>query len=169
MEIVKKPSIEEEMRNAIAEAESKATEGERKKVASLIAEAEGSSYRTTTATFTAAMAAIIFLKHNNHNRKWEPRWSQELSRRMKTGQWKRNNQTIGFYTDGMLEDGGHRLGGLAVATCRSMAWSLALKDAIDTVDAGRRRSGADHAGGRHHRCFDQATDHQRYELSGQGW
>lgn len=145
---IKKPPLADEISTQIAEVAAKATESERRKVASLIAEAEGSTYRTATHALTSAMAAILFLQHNGHNRKWDARWSLELSRRMKAGQWKRNNHTIGFYADGMLEDGGHRLAALAIS---NMTIELAVvfgvdKDAIDTVDAGRRRTGADHAG-----------------------
>jgi hypothetical protein len=67
---------------------------------------------------------------------------------MKTGQWKQNSMGIGFYVDGTIEDMQHRLGASALA---GMTWTVSCtygvaKDAVDTIDGGKRRSGADHAG-----------------------
>jgi hypothetical protein len=66
---------------------------------------------------------------------------------MEAGLWKQNNQSPGFYTNGLLEDGQHRFGAVALAgiTWKTVIVFGVVADAISTVDAGRRRHGSDAA------------------------
>jgi hypothetical protein len=90
---------------------------------------------------------LLFIAHNGHNRDWTAETAKEYARRMTAGLWKRNNATVGFYTDGNLEDGAHRLSAAALA-----GYTLTItvvfgieRDAISTVDNGKARHGSDHA------------------------
>jgi hypothetical protein len=143
-----KRSLADEVRGEIAIAASKATEKDHKAVNDLIRRATNSAFSVELITLTPAMCALLFLNHNSHNRPWSPGWSLELARRMKTGQWKRNSMSTGFYNDGTVEDMQHRLAAAALAdTTLTVPCAFGIeKDAVDTIDGGKRRSGADHAG-----------------------
>jgi hypothetical protein len=99
-------------------------------------------------TLSPPVCALLFLNCNGHNRDFSPQYAEELARRMAAGLWKPNNASIGFYVDGDISDGQHRLAGAV--------WSgFALEDyvvvfgmtrsAIDTVDSPKMRDGASHA------------------------
>jgi hypothetical protein len=142
-----KPKLGDELRSQMMQVAIKATAEERKQVDSLILKATDSEYRTDLVTFTPAMAALIFLEHNPHNRDWSPQWTTEIARRMKDGQWRQNNALPGFYTTGQLEDGQHRFGGVALS---GVPWRTLVVLGIETesiasVDAGKKRHGADAA------------------------
>jgi hypothetical protein len=66
---------------------------------------------------------------------------------MTAGLWRKNNATIGFYGDGNIEDGAHRLSGAALAgnTLRMILVFGIDREAISTVDNGKARQGSDHA------------------------
>jgi hypothetical protein len=142
-----KPKLGDELRARMLEVAATATPDERKRVADLIAKATDAEYGTELVEFTPAMAALIFLECNPHNRDWSPAWTVELSRRMKDGQWRKNNALPGFYVTGQLEDGQHRFGAVAIA---GINWQTLVVLGIETesiasVDAGKKRHGSDAA------------------------
>jgi hypothetical protein len=143
-----KRSIADEVRGQVAIAASKAAASDHKAVADLVKRATGAVYSTSLVSLTPGVAALLFLNHNSHNRPWKPNWTMELARRMRAGLWKRNSMSIGFYTDGTVEDMQHRIAAAAIAeyTLNVPCVFGVEKDAVDTIDGGSRRSGADHAG-----------------------
>lgn len=143
-----KRSLADEVRGQVAIAASHAVDADHKAVADLIKRAAGASFATEIVKLTPGMCALLFLNHNSHNRPWRPGWTLELARRMRTGLWKRNSMSIGFYVDGTVEDMQHRA---AAAALSNTTWLVPCvfgveKDAVDTIDGGSRRTGADHAG-----------------------
>lgn len=144
------PSVADEVRAKIVAIAAGATADDKKKVAEIIARAKKAKRDAGVFTITAAVAAILFLQHNPHNRDWRPEGPKscgEYARRMSTQQWKFNNASIGFYVDGQLEDGQHRLSALAIAGhSADVAVVFGIeRDAVVTVDDGLGRHGADHA------------------------
>lgn len=142
-----KRSAADELRAQITEVAACATDKDRATVAKLIKRAEGSAYSSEVTQLNPAICALLFLFHNSHNRPWSAGWSMELARRMKAGAWKQNSMSAGFYKDGLLEDGQHRL---AAAAISNVDWNVVIvfgvdHGSVDTIDGGRRRSGADHA------------------------
>jgi len=142
-----KRSLTDDLRAQITEIAAKASEKDRTDVSKLIKRAEHANYSAEVTSLTSAMCALLFLFHNSHNRPWSAGWSQELARRMKAGQWKQNSMSAGFYKDGLLEDGQHRLAAVALS---GSTWNVVVvfgveHGSVDTIDGGRRRSGADHA------------------------
>jgi hypothetical protein len=143
-----KRSLADETRGQVAIAASHATETDHKAVAELVKRATGAPFSNDIVTLTPPMSALLFLNHNSHNRPWNPSWTLELARRMRAKLWKKNSMSVGFYVDGLIEDMQHRAAAAAIAD-----YPLTVpcvfgieKDAVDTIDAGKRRSGADHAG-----------------------
>jgi hypothetical protein len=97
---------------------------------------------------TPAVAALFFLEHNNYNRAWEPQWTGHLARVMESGGWKVNSQGYALYGDtGDVGDGAHRLGAQAVSgTTLMMPICFGIsKDAVGTLDCGKKRTVADAA------------------------
>jgi hypothetical protein len=142
-----KKNLAEEITNQLTAIAAKATDDERKRVEALVTEARGSKWRTAMVKLTATMAALLFLHHNSHNRPWNPGATMEWLRRMKLGRW-RKSHGIGFYIDGLLWDGQHRLAAQALAGI-DIEWPVLFgldRSDIDGCDDGRNRSGADHAG-----------------------
>ena len=157
LDLVPKKSLADELRDQIVRAAGTAQPADHKKVADIIKRATGAAFSTDIVTLSAGMCALFFLNHNSRNRVWRPGWTQELARRMTTGQWKRNSMSISFYNDGTIADFQHRAAAAAIAghTMEVVCVFGLEKDAIDTVDAGSKRSGADHAG------LDGVTDSPR--------
>jgi hypothetical protein len=142
-----KTSAADLLRAKITEIAAGAGEVDRNAVSKLVKRAENSGYSAEISTLTPGMCALLFLFHNSHNRPWSAGWSEELARRMKAGAWKQNSMSAGFYKDGLLEDGQHRL---AAAAISGTTWTIVVvfgveQGSVDTIDGGRRRSGADHA------------------------
>jgi hypothetical protein len=143
-------SIADEVRNQIIAVCTKASADDKKRISEIIAQAKRGEFMATVAVITPPMAAILFLEYNPHNRDWRPdgpRSCREYSRRMTAGQWKKNNATVGFYCDGQIEDGQHRLSAAALAgyTLEVTIVFGIQRDAIVTVDDGLARHGSDHA------------------------
>lgn len=142
-----KKTTAELTREKIAAVAAKATDGEKKQVDDILARAlKGKG--TDVYMITPAMAAILFLNHNAHNRDWRVEGQKsclEYARRMTSGQWKWNNASIGFYTDAQLEDGQHRLSGAAVSghTLETAVVFGVDRDAKVTVDDGAARHASD--------------------------
>ena len=99
-----KSKISDETRTQIVAIAATTTSEERKKVADLIAKTKDPGYGASIVEFTPAMAATVIVEHNPHNRDWNPAWTLELARRMRSGIWQQNNQTPGFYTTGQLAE-----------------------------------------------------------------
>src|SRR5262245_37173013 len=143
----RKPNAALEVRTQIAEAAANASNEDRKLVDDLIKTAVESSFSSRDYTLAPGACALLFLNHNAHNRDFSPDTSREYARRMEVGLWRRNNANLGFYTDGNIADGGHRLSAAAL-----VGYTLAVgvtfgieHDAISTVDNGKARHGSDHA------------------------
>jgi hypothetical protein len=150
-------SLADELQEKVVAIASKATDVDRQLVSKIIKRAETGKKACDIVTLTPATCALLFLTHNSHNRAWRPNSSVEYARRMSQQKWKWNSTTIGFYVDGIMEDGQHRT---ASAALSGFTWEVVVvygieRDAIDTVDDNMRRSGADHAG------LDGITDANR--------
>lgn len=127
---------------AVAE---KAPAEDKKLAADIMAKAKTGKKETEILTLTPGASAILFLGSNIHNREWRPELSREYARRMTAGQWQFNNATIGFYGDGALEDGQHRLGGSAIASyalSNVVVYGIS-RTAIATVDDVKVRHASD--------------------------
>jgi hypothetical protein len=99
-------------------------------------------------SLSPAVCASLFLHANGHNRDFSLLHAEELSRRMSSGLWKPNNATIGFYVDGEIGDGQHRLAAAAHAGYALVDYAFVFgmnRTAIDTVDSPKVRDGATHA------------------------
>jgi len=96
-----------------------------------------------------SVAALLFLQHNTFNREWAPNWTEYLSTLMRSeNEWKPNAQGYSLYgEDGCIGDGGHRLAAQAYAgiTLSVPVYFGMSRDAVGTIDCGRKRSGADTA------------------------
>jgi hypothetical protein len=142
-----KPNVALQVRTQILEVANKATDEERDMVANIVDMARKGGFTSKVFDLTPAQCASLFINHNGHNRDWTPATAQEYARRMTAGLWKRNNATIGFYTDGNIQDGGHRLSAAALAGYKLIITVVfgIERDAISTVDNGKARHGSDHA------------------------
>jgi len=134
----------EEVRSRIAAVVTTATETDRRTVQEILTRASTGDYGSKTYDITPGVAALLFIEHNPHNRDWDPSWSLELARRQTTGLWKRNNEPPGFYKDGALADAQHRFAAVALS---SITWTTVIvfgmdREAVMTIDAGRRRDAA---------------------------
>lgn len=88
-----------------------------------------------------AVCALIFIQCNGRNRNWRatgPKSTTEYARRMQAGDWAWNGQGIGFYTDGKISDGQHRLSGAALA---GYTWATTITFGVDPVDAAKQDDG----------------------------
>ena len=105
------------------------------------------TYSAALVTVTPAVAALLYLDHNAHNRDFRVTTGREYGRRMKDGEWKQNNATYGLYKDGNLEDAQHRLVGQALSgqTLNVVIVRGIDKSAIATIDDGAARHGSDAA------------------------
>jgi len=143
----RKPNAALEVRTKIAEVAATASNEERDAVANIIKSARESNFSSRVFDLTPAMCAILFISHNGHNRDWAAETAKEYARRMTAGLWRRNNATVGFYEDGVLEDGAHRLSAAALAG-HTLSIPVVFginREAISTVDNGKARRGSDHA------------------------
>lgn len=95
-------------------------------------------------TMTPEMAER-YLSKNTINRPFNEKYALALSRQMAAGAWKLNMETIKVASDGTLVDGQHRLNAVITAGVPvEMAVAYGVpKETFDTIDTGRRRSGAD--------------------------
>lgn len=107
--------------------------------------AKGKKYSTEIAEISSAVAALIWLEHNPHNRDFRPQVAREYARRMTDGEWKQNNATFGFYKDGNVEDCQHRLAAMALSgTTLTVPVVFGIDtDAIATIDNGSARHASD--------------------------
>lgn len=138
-------TLEEKLRAELQKVADTATESDLALVARLTAVTHELS--TEIVAMTPPAAAKIFLEHNHHNRDFVVQTAEEYSRRIRDGEWKQNNATIGLYEDGNVEDGQHRMGaiGLSNETVTVIVVRGIKKDAITTIDDGRARHAADAA------------------------
>jgi len=144
-----KRKAEDELRQRIVAVAGAASSEDRRKVMDMVAEARKGVYRPQVYDITSGMAAILFTEFNSHNRDWTASWTLELLRRIQHGLWRQINASPGFYDNGLVEDGQHRFG--AVALAGEFVWSRVTvqfgikQDAISAVDSGHRRRASDHA------------------------
>lgn len=85
-----------------------------------------------------------FLKHNTRNRNIRLPYVEELATYMRQGKWDVTHQGIGFYEDGTLFDGQHRLHAIikaGVPVKMMVTYGIAL--AATHADTGLKRSEAD--------------------------
>jgi phenylpyruvate tautomerase PptA (4-oxalocrotonate tautomerase family) len=136
----------DEVRAKIAEVAASATAADRETVAAILADAAAGHYGFGSKLYdiTPGVGALLFMEHNPHNRDWDPSWSLELARRQRMHFWRKNNEVPGFYRDGKLADGQHRL---AASALSGVTWTTVIvfgmdRNSITTVDAGRRRDAA---------------------------
>jgi hypothetical protein len=143
-----KRTVADEVREQIVAVAATAVDADRKLVDRLVERAKTKKRGAEMVTLSPAACALLFLDHNSHNRKWEPSWSRELARRAASGLWEYNSATIGFYVDGKLGDGQHRLAMHAITGREwqdiSVVFGIEYK-AIATIDGNKHRTGADHA------------------------
>jgi hypothetical protein len=134
-----------ETRQKIVAVAANATAADRETVRLILAEAARGEYSgSKTYEITPGVGALLFLEHNPHNRDWDSSWSLELARRQRANIWRKNNEVPGFYKDGKLADGQHRFAACALS---GVTWTTVIvfgmdRNAITTVDAGRRRDAA---------------------------
>jgi hypothetical protein len=145
-----KPNAADEMKTKIKDVADRANADDKRRVNDIVAQARNGDFLSKVYTITPPMAAILFRDHNPHNRDWRAEGAKsctEYARRMTTGQWMKNNASIGFYTDGELEDGQHRLSAAALAGYTlEVAFVFGIeREAIVTVDDLLGRHGSDHA------------------------
>lgn len=136
-----------ELRTEIATVAATTNPDDVKTVSEILAAAKEGKRRVVQYVLTPAVMATLHSRHNPHNRDTNPSWVRELARRMKAGQWRWNNELPGFYDSGELADAGHRLAAGAIA---GFTWETGIvfgvqKDAITTIDDGRKRHGYDAA------------------------
>lgn len=133
------------MKTEIAKVAATATEADRTFVANLIAKATTSDYTPELIALSPAVCALLFLEHNPHNRDWKPLYTEQLARQIQKGLWRKNNASIGFYRNGALQDGQHRLAAMALsgATYETIVVYGIERDAIVTTDTTARRSAGD--------------------------
>src|SRR5262245_4457972 len=136
-----------ELRNEIAAVAATANPDDVKTVSEILTAAKDAKRRVVSYVLTPPIMATLHSRHNPHNRDTNATWVRELARRMKAGQWRWNNELPGFYDSGELADAGHRFAAGAIA---NFTWETAIvfgvqKDAITTIDDGRKRHGSDAA------------------------
>jgi hypothetical protein len=134
----------DELRTQIAAVAVAATDTDRRIVQEILQRAATGEYGSKTYDLTPGIGALLFIEHNPHNRDWDPAWTLELSRRQTAGFWRKNNEPPGFYKDGALADAQHRLAAVAHS---GVTWTTVVvfgmdREAIITIDAGRRRDAA---------------------------
>ena len=141
---------EGDVRTRIIAIAATATPEEREAVAAIIRRATNAKRSCDFYTLTPAMSALIFLEHNSRNRDWRVEGAKgclEYVRRMRDGLWKYNGVGIGFYVNGALDDGQHRLAAAALSGYTlevPVAFGVPL-GAVDTIDDAGVRHASDHA------------------------
>jgi hypothetical protein len=136
-----------ELRAEIAAVAATANPDDVKTVSEILSAAKEGKRRVVQYVLTPPVMATLHSRHNPHNRDTNAVWVRELARRMKSGHWRWNNELPGFYDSGELADAGHRFAAGAVA---GFTWETGIvfgvqKDAIVTIDDGRKRHGSDAA------------------------
>jgi hypothetical protein len=136
------------VRTSIAAVAAAATPEDRARVAAVIDAAIKSSPDQpfySIELFSPAACAVFFLEHNPHNRDFRAGYALELERAIRAGQWQFNNATIGFYQNGDVSDGQHRLASKALAgdAFRALVVAGMERGAIVTTDTNARRSAGD--------------------------
>jgi hypothetical protein len=143
----KGPTIAETTRTRIVAVADGASDEQRKRVLELVEQAKKGEKGTIIWVLSPVECALLFLHHNGHNRDWKPETCIEFARRMQKDDWQFNNATLGFYPDGQLGDGQHRLSAAALAGYKLETGIIfgMTRASIVTVDDGKSRHGDDHA------------------------
>jgi hypothetical protein len=93
------PNAALEVRTLIAEVAAKASNEDRESVAKITKAAREAEFSSRVFDLTPSMCAMLFISYNGHNRDWSAETAKEYARRMTAGLWRRNNATVGFYTE----------------------------------------------------------------------
>lgn len=101
-----------------------------------------------TAKFVTVTKELVesLLAKNVHNRRVKPHSVAYLSKQIRSGNWRPNNQGVAVSTAGVLLDGQHRLMALREAgypPVQLLVVGGLESDAIGTIDVGTRRDHAD--------------------------
>ncbi|HEX8275401.1 MAG TPA: hypothetical protein VF615_22395 [Longimicrobiaceae bacterium] len=95
-----------------------------------------------TAEFVTPQMALLFLEHNDHNRKVVSGAVDRYARDMREGHWALNGQTLKISSTGRLLDGQHRCS--AAVKAERGFHAIVVRglpdDVFDTLDAGSVRS-----------------------------
>lgn len=120
-----------------------ATQQDREKFSAM--QAKSATPSAEVAEITPGLAALIFKESNKRNRDWKYTVSESLARQMQNGEWRLNGQGLQFYKDGKLADGQHRSAAIALSgvTVPISVFYGMERDAIVTIDCGKKRSAAD--------------------------
>lgn len=99
----------------------------------------------STETLTPEMAAILFVDHNGNNRGYSIGKIDTYKDAMNRGEWRLNHQGMAFYADGIIADGQHRCGAIALSgvTVEVSIFRDFQKDSINTIDQGKARTAGD--------------------------
>lgn len=99
----------------------------------------------STETITPEMAAILFIDHNGNNRGYSIAKIDTYKDAMSRGEWRLNHQGMAFYSDGIIADGQHRCGAIALsgATVEMSIFRDFQKESINTIDQGKARTAGD--------------------------
>jgi len=136
-----RPNPVEMLRTEIQAVAAKATTADMTLVEELIAKARLGKRDLGIFVLSPVVLALLWLRHNPHNRDTRVSWVREIARRMATGQWQWNNEAMGFYTTGNMGDAGHRCAGGAIA---GYTWEVPIvfgidQGAITSIDDGKNR------------------------------
>jgi len=106
------------------------------------ADITSSSLGVRVETITPEIGAVLYRDHNNKNRDIAAGKVRDYQGAMERGEWKLNHQGLAFYKDGMLADGQHRMGALALygRPLRFVVFPNFEDKAIDTIDRAKGRT-----------------------------
>lgn len=140
----KKPTVskaEQEFNDALMAVESSATDADR----AAAAEALDPNRGVGQVTLSAAVAAVIYLRHNKRNRATSFGKVYDFAEAMRRGEWKFHHQGLAAYPDGTLADGQHRVAAVALSGTeqRFMMFPQFDKAAIDVIDRSKSRTAAE--------------------------
>src|SRR5262245_49352139 len=99
-----RPSPIETLRTEVQAVAAKATSADMATVDEIIAKARAGKRDVGIYVLSPAVLALLWLRHNPHNRDTRVQWVREIARRMKGRAWQWNNEAMGFYTTGNMSD-----------------------------------------------------------------
>jgi hypothetical protein len=125
---------------AIAEG---ASNEDRAQAARLIARAKAGPHPSVEiVTLTPGMAAVLFMESNSFNRPMDIARARGYAADLRRGHFMAHHQGIGFYADGVLGDGQHRLFAIAISkqTFDMPVYFGLLKRAVEVIDQPKQRN-----------------------------
>jgi hypothetical protein len=96
-------------------------------------------------TLTPAVAALLYVELNKHNRDFSISKAQDYAHQMDLGYWRLVHQGLAFYPDKKLADGQHRIAAtfLSNTTQQFTVFRNFAKDAMEAIDTAKRRTAGD--------------------------